>query len=154
MAHMIIAVDPGANGAFVWSVDGITLETRKMPATDVEICELMADLSCKAKSVALFLETPSVAGYGPRIPGASIAKLQFNVGVIYGAAVAMGWQVRRIDPKAWQKTHPVGKKSDHGSGWKRHLKARAIELFPQVDVYDWNADALLIYDSAIRGVIN
>ncbi len=35
-----------------------------------------------------------------------------------------------------------------------HLKARAKELFPTTDVYDWNADALLIYDSAIRGVIN
>src|SRR5512137_2940248 len=138
MAHMVIAVDPGANGAFCWSVDGIATECHKMPQSDVEICQLMADLSCKAKSVALFLETPSVAGYGPKIPGASIAKLQFNVGVIYGAAVAMGWQVRRIDPKAWQKTHPVGKKADHGSGWKRHLKARAIELFPNVDVYDWN----------------
>lgn len=154
MAHMIIAVDPGANGAFCWSVDGITTETHKMPPTSVEICQLMADLSCKAKSVALYLETPSMAGYGPKIPGAAIAKLQFHVGVIYGASVAMGWQVRRIDPKAWQKTHPVGKKADHGSGWKRHLKARAIELFPNVDVYDWNADALLIYDSAIRGVIN
>ena len=151
---MIIAVDPGANGAFVWSVDGHGVEARKMPDSDVEICELMAELSCKTKSVALFLETPSKAGYGPKIPADSSAKLQFNVGVIYGASVAMGWQVRRIAPKASQRTHPVGKKSDHGSGWKKHLKARAKELFPQNDVYDWNADALLIYDSAIRGVIN
>jgi len=45
MAHMVIAVDPGANGAFVWSVDGIGVETRKMPGSDVEICELMAELS-------------------------------------------------------------------------------------------------------------
>ena len=110
--------------------------------------------SCKAKSVALFLETPSVAGYGPHIPTASVAKLHFNVGTIYGSAVAMGWQVRRVDPKAWQRTHPVGKKADHGAGWKRHLKARAKELFPAVDVFDWNGDALLIYDSAIRGVLN
>jgi hypothetical protein len=151
---MVIAVDPGANGAFVWSVDGIATECHKMPKTDVEVCQLMADLSTKTKSVALFLETPSMAGYGAKIPGSAIAKLQFNVGIIYGASIAMGWQVHRIDPKAWQKTHPVGKKSDHGSGWKRHLKARAIELFPTVDVYDWNADALLIYSSAIRGVIN
>ena len=154
MAHMIVAVDPGANGAFCWCVDGIGVECRKMPASDVEICELMAELSCKAKSVALFLETPSMAGYGPRIPSVSVAKLQFNVGVIYGSAVAMGWQVRRVDPKAWQRTHPVGKKADHGAGWKRHLKARAKELFPTVDVFDWNGDALLIYDSAIRGVLN
>ena len=136
MAHMVIAVDPGANGAFVWSVDGIATECHKMPKTDVEVCQLMADLSTKTKSVALFLETPSMAGYGAKIPGSAIAKLQFNVGIIYGASIAMGWQVHRIDPKAWQKTHPVGKKSDHGSGWKRHLKARAIELFPTVDVYD------------------
>ena len=154
MAHMVIACDPGANGAFVWSVDGHGIETRKMPDSDPDIFELMADLSCKAKSVALFLEEPSVAGYGPRIPGAAIAKLHCNMKLIYGISMALGWQVRRIDPKAWQKTHPVGKKSDHGSGWKKHLKARAKELFPNTDVYDYNADALLIYDSAIRGVIN
>lgn len=153
-SDLIVAVDPGASGAFVWSLSGESVVAQKMPDGDVAICELMAELSCKAKDVSIYLETPSVAGYGKLIPASSIAKLQFNVGVIYGAAVALGWKVHRIDPKAWQKTHPLGKKSDHGKGWKKHLRFRAAELFPQSDVTLWNADALLIFDSASRGVIN
>lgn len=154
MAHLVIAVDPGVNGAFVWSVDGDEeISVHKMPDSDVGICELMAELSCKTKDVTLYLETPSVAGYGKLIPASSIAKLQFNVGVIYGAAVAMGWQIRRIDPKAWQKAHPLGKKSDHGKDWKKHLRAKAAELYPSLDVTLWNADALLIFDAAQRNLL-
>jgi hypothetical protein len=125
-----------------------------MPGTDVEVCQLIAELSCKAKDVELFLEEPSVAGYGPKIPAASIARLAQNFGILYGAAVAMGWRIHRIKPQAWQSAHSLGKKKDHGKGWKAHLRARAAELFPTVDVFLWNADALLLYDAATRRAVN
>ena len=154
MAHMIIAVDPGQQGGLCWSIDGDPVECAKMPATDVEVCQLIADLSLKAKDVELFLEEPSVAGYGPLIPASAIARLAQNYGMIYGAAVAMGFIIHRIKPQAWQAAHSLGKKKDHGKGWKAHLRARAAELFPTLDVYLWNADCLLIFDAATRRAIN
>jgi hypothetical protein len=154
MAHMIIAIDPGQSGGICWSVDGEPVTCEKMPGTDVEVCQLIAELSCKAKDVELFLEEPSVAGYGPKIPAASIARLAQNFGILYGAAVAMGWRIHRIKPQAWQSAHSLGKKKDHGKGWKAHLRARAAELFPTVDVFLWNADALLLYDAATRRAVN
>ena len=154
MAHLIVAIDPGQSGGICWSVDGEPVECVKMPGTDIEVCQLIADLSSKAKDVELFLEEPSVAGYGPLIPAAAIARLAQNYGMIYGAAVAMGFIIHRVKPQAWQAAHSLGKKKDHGKGWKAHLRARAQELFPTQSVTLWSADALLIFDAATRRAIN
>jgi hypothetical protein len=79
----------------------------------------------------------------------------WNTGVLYGAAVAMGWKIHRIRPAIWQKAHTCGTKGElTTTQWKNKLKARAAELYPTVDVTLWNADALLIYDAATRRVIN
>jgi hypothetical protein len=154
MAHLIVCIDPGQSGGICWSVDGEPVTCEKMPGTDIEVCQLIADLSSKAKDVELFLEEPSVAGYGPLIPASAIARLAQNYGMIYGAAVAMGFIIHRVKPQAWQAAHSLGKKKDHGKGWKAHLRARAQELFPTQSVTLWSADALLIFDAATRRAIN
>jgi hypothetical protein len=154
MAHLIVCIDPGQSGGICWSVDGEPVTCEKMPGTDIEVCQLIADLSSKAKDVELFLEEPSTAGYGPLIPAAAIARLAQNYGMIYGAAVAMGFIIHRVKPQAWQAAHSLGKKKDHGKGWKAHLRARAQELFPTQSVTLWSADALLLYDAATRRAIN
>ena len=157
MAHLIVAIDPGVNGGIVWSADGDPVEACKMPATDIEVCQLLADLSCKAKDVELFLEEPPLFA-GKNIPGSAIGKLMWNTGVLYGAAVACGWEVHRVRPAIWQKAHPVGTKGDlTTTAWKNKLKARAGELYgsvPGLKVTLANADALLILDAARRGAIN
>ena len=110
MGRILVAIDPGQSGAIVWSKDGepeITAD--KMPPSDVEVCQYIADLSLKAKDVELYLEEPSLTGYGPGIPGYSIARLAQNFGMIYGAAVAMGWSIHRVNPQAWQAAHSLGK---------------------------------------------
>lgn len=153
MAHLIVAIDPGVNGGIVWSTDGV-VKSAKMPGTDVEVCQLLAELSTLAKDVELFLEEPPLFA-GRNIPGSAIGKLMWNTGVLYGAAVAMGWRIHRIRPAAWLKAHTVGTKGDlTTTQWKNKLKARAAELFPTADVTLWNADALLIFDAATRRVIN
>jgi len=154
MAHLIVCIDPGQSGGICWSVDGEPVTCEKMPGTDVEVCQLIADLSSKAKDVELFLEEPSTAGYGPLIPASAIARLAQNYGMIYGAAVAMGFIIHRVKPQAWQAAHSLGKKKDHGKGWKAHLRARAQELFPTQSVTLWSADALLLFDAATRRAIN
>jgi len=154
MAHLIVCIDPGQSGGICWSVDGEPVTCEKMPGTDVEVCQLIADLSSKAKDVELFLEEPSVAGYGPLIPASAVARLAQNYGMIYGAAVAMGFIIHRVKPQAWQAAHSLGKKKDHGKGWKAHLRARAQELFPTQSVTLWSADALLLFDAATRRAIN
>jgi len=151
---LIVAVDPGQNGAIVWTQDFVDITIEKMPATDVEVAQLLATLCFKAKDVEIYLEEPSTAGYGPLIPCSSIARLSQNWGIIYGASIAMGWSHHRVKPQAWQDTFALGKKKDHGKKWKNHLKAKAAEIWPTLDVTLANADALLILDAARRGAIN
>ena len=148
---IVVGIDPGASGGIVWNHQG--LHAVKMPPTDFDVVNLLVSISCKSALVELYVEEPPLFT-GKNIPGSSVGKMMFNFGLIYGAAVALGWKVHRVRPQAWQKAHPLGKKADHGSGWKRHLKARASELYPYQPVTLSTSDAFLIYDAAIRNAIN
>ena len=154
---LLVAVDPGVSGAIVTYHDHLGLESFNMPGTDWEVCKLVADISTKANKVVMYLEEPPLYT-GRNIPGSAIGKLQFNTGVLYGAAVACGWEVHRVRPAIWQKAHPVGTKGElTTTAWKNKLKARAGELYgsvPGIKVTLANADALLILDAAKRGAIN
>jgi hypothetical protein len=154
---LLVAVDPGGSGAIVTYPDHHGLESYNMPGTDWEVCKLVADISTKANKVVLYLEEPPLYA-GRNIPGSAIGKLMWNTGVLYGAAVACGWEVHRVRPAIWQKAHPVGTKGDlTTTAWKNKLKARAGELYgsvPGLKVTLANADALLILDAAKRGAIN
>ena len=148
---IIVAIDPGASGGIVWEHQG--LHAVRMPPTDFDVVNLLAGIACKSALVELYVEEPPLFT-GKNIPGSSVGKMMFNFGLIYGAAIALGWKVHRVRPQAWQKAHPLGKKADHGSAWKRHLKARASELYPNHPITLCTSDAFLIYDAAIRQAIN
>jgi hypothetical protein len=154
---MLVAVDPGVSGAIVTFHEHLGLSSYNMPATDWDVCKLVATISTQANTVVLYLEEPPLYA-GKNIPGSAIGKLMWNTGVLYGAAVACGWEVHRVRPAIWQKAHPVGTKGDlTTTAWKNKLKARAGELFgstPGLKVTLANADALLILDAARRGAIN
>ena len=154
---LLVAVDPGVSGALVTWHPHLGLSSYNMPGTDWEVCRLVAHVTTQAGKVVLYLEEPPLYT-GRNIPGSAIGKLQFNTGVLYGAAVACGWEVHRVRPAIWQKAHPVGTKGDLSTtAWKNKLKARAGELFgsePGLKVTLANADALLILDAAMRGAIN
>jgi len=151
----IVAVDPGVNGGLaVFTPSEGTTELHKMPGTDWDVVNLIKDIHLAKGRVVLYLEEPPLFA-GKSIPGSAIGKLMWNTGILYGAAIGMGWEVHRVKPAIWMKAHHVGTKGDRtGTQWKNVLKARASELFPDEDVTLWNADALLILDAAKRGAIN
>jgi len=152
-SFMLIAVDPGVNGAIVWKHKGVVTAVR-MPPTDFAVVELLADLSAKSPLIEIFIELPPLYT-GRNIPGSAIAKLYGNYALIYGAAVALKFKVRPVRPPEWQKAHPVGKKGDlTTTAWKNKLKARACELFPDLPVTLCTSDALLLLDAAMRGAVN
>lgn len=151
---LIVAIDPGVNGGLaLLDRDGV-VQVQKMPGTDIDVVSFLVEVSNTAKEVDCYLEEPPLYA-GRNIPGSAIGKLMWNTGVLYGAAVCLGWKMHRIRPAIWQKAHTCGTKGELSStAWKNKLKARAAELFPTVDVTLWNADALLILDAAKRGAIN
>ena len=151
---LIVAIDPGVNGGLaLLDRDGV-ITVQKMPGTDIDVVSFLVEVSNTAKEVDCYLEEPPLYA-GRNIPGSAIGKLMWNTGVLYGAAVCLGWKMHRVRPAIWQKAHTCGTKGELSStAWKNKLKARAAELFPTVDVTLWNADALLILDAAKRGAIN
>ncbi len=151
---LIVAIDPGVNGGIVLLDQDGVVTVQKMPGTDIDVVSFLVEVSNTAKEVDCYLEEPPLYA-GKNIPGSAIGKLMWNTGVLYGAAVCLGWKMHRIRPAIWQKAHTCGTKGELSStAWKNKLKARAAELFPTVDVTLWNADALLILDAAKRGAIN
>jgi hypothetical protein len=148
-----VAVDPGANGGVVWNELG-KVHAVRMPPTDFDVVNLLVRIGCKSALVELYVEEPPLFA-GKNIPGSSVGKMMFNFGIIYGAAIALGWKVHRVRPQAWQRCHPVGTKGKRSTTeWKNVLKARAAELYPDHNVTLATADSLLIYDAAARGAIN
>ena len=158
MSTLLVAIDPGVNGGIVTlrqhaEAESPTIECHKMPGTEFGVCKLMADISTQAREVVVYMEQPPLFT-GNKIPGSSVGKMMWNAGILYGACVAMGMEVHRVTPTTWQKAHPVGTKGDLSTtAWKNKLKARAGELFPDIDVTLWNADALLLLDAARRKAI-
>jgi len=146
----------GPHDSLQSQVESPTIECHKMPDTEFGVCKLLADISTQAREVVVYMEQPPLFT-GNKIPGSSVGKMMWNAGILYGACVAMGMEVHRVTPPAWQQAHPVGTKSGMTTTkWKNKLKARAGELFPPssgVTVTLWNADALLILDAARRGAI-
>jgi hypothetical protein len=150
-----VAVDPGANGGVVWN-EGGKVHAVKMPPTDFDVVDLLVKVACKSALVEIYVEEPPLFT-GAKIPGSAVGKMMFNFGIVYGAAIALGWKVHRVRPQAWQKAHPVGTKAGANlttTAWKNKLKARAAELYPDHSVTLATADALLIYNAAARGAIN
>jgi len=150
---LTIAIDPGVNGGVAWHYNGKTTALR-MPPTDFDTCQLLANLSKAQDLVEFYIELPPMYA-GRNIPGSAIGKLMLNYGVCYGAAVALGFKVHPVRPPIWQKAHPVGTKGEQTTTqWKNKLKARASELYPDNHVTLATADALLILDAALRRAIN
>ena len=151
---LIVAIDPGVNGGLALLDREGLVTVQKMPGTDYEVVSFLVEVSNTAKEIDCYLEEPPLFA-GKAIPGSAVGKMMFNVGILYGAAVTLGWKMHRVRPAIWQKAHTCGTKGDLTmTAWKNKLKARAAELFPTVDVTLWNADALLILDAARRGAIN
>lgn len=151
---LLIACDPGVSGGFAWT-DGETYAVTPMPSHAADIVELISHLSTKAKEITMYLEEPPPFA-GKLIPSSASFKLGNNHGVILGTSICSGFKLHRVRPQAWMKAHPVGTKGDRTtSQWKGALRARAKELYPDVDgITLKTADALLILDAAIRGAID
>ena len=138
----IIAIDPGKSGGIaILDADGLT--THSMPDGPSDIVRFLRAAK-KADAGVWIEEIPKFAGRN--IPSSTTAVLFENYGLIVGAALALGYSLHRVPPKVWQEPLGLGgrKSCDTQAEWKRKLRNKAAELFPDQDVTLGNADALLI----------
>lgn len=138
---IFIGIDPGANGGIVvLDSNGYIVDITKMPPTPRDIYDFIFKYKDNSKAC---LED---VGHG--IPGQSssaTAKFARHNGHLEMALIACGIPTVTARPQKWEKVYELGKSSSYSKNeWKNRLKAKAQQLFPQVKVTLWNADALLI----------
>jgi hypothetical protein len=148
----VIAIDPGASGGIAWmtgseAIIGIV----KMPETEGDIINLFRSIVTPRHDPVAFVER--VGGFiaGRPAPGSRMFNFGRNYGFILGVLGALSIAVEPVEAHEWQKEMKVGKKGDQTpTKWKNKLKARAQQLYPELDITLSTADALLILDYGRR----
>ena len=134
-----IGIDPGKSGGIAWIQDGKAC-VEKMPDTLQDLWELIEGIryfdhpqnpNCKA-----YLEQIHSS---PQMGVVSSFTFGNGFGHLEMALTAAGIPFERVRPQVWQKAMGCMTKGD-----KNVSKRRAQELFPQIKVNHYIADALLI----------
>lgn len=144
--NIYVGIDPGQSGgiARLW-VHSDSAEP--MPATErdiltclQEVAEEIADKGGKA--YACIENVHSMPGQGV----SSSFKFGQGLGGLRMALIAAGIPFEPVQPRTWQKAfgiQPRGK-TEAKPAFKQRLRAKAQELFPELNVTLKTADALLI----------
>lgn len=145
MNRVIMAIDPGASGAIAWRDASGIRRVVNMPDTPRGIYDAIVEARGESGEAVCYLED---VGHG--IPGQSssaTAKFARHNGHLEMALLALGIKVVKMTPQKWEKEFSLGKSSQfEKSEWKRRLKQKAEELYPNVKVTLKNADALLLLE--------
>lgn len=150
---IVIGCDPGLSGALAWRDGAGTRHVVNMPDTPKGIIDQIRAIEDEvdddgvirpATDFVCYLED---VGYG--VPGQSssaTATFARHNGHLEMALVAEGIRIEKVTPRKWENTLGIGKSTACSSRneWKRKLKQKAEELYPQFKVTLKNADALLI----------
>lgn len=142
----IIAIDPGKNGGIaIFDIQQQQLsQLIKMPDTPTDILNFLSVYN--TNSVCYLEKVGGLPGMG--------GSAMFNFGKGYGhiemALLANKIKTVTVTPQQWQKTLQLGTKGNKSTTeWKNKLKAKAQQLYPQVDKITLaTSDALLILEYA------
>jgi hypothetical protein len=142
----IIAIDPGKNGgiAVFDVVRRKIVSLVKMPDTPTDILNFLTPYA--VNSVCYLEKVGGLPGMG--------GSAMFNFGKGYGhiemALLANKIKTVTVTPQRWQKTLQLGTKGNKSTTeWKNKLKAKAQQLYPEVEKITLaTSDALLILEHA------
>ena len=152
MSRIIVAIDPGANGAIAHQTDGVPPEVQRMGGDASEISLQLAKLFQGGGKGGCLCFLEQVGGYiGKAQPGSSAFKFGRNVGVLEGILVTLHFELRWVRPQVWQKSlSALSRPGEEKAAHKRRLKTLARERYPQLreKITLSTCDALLILSYA------
>jgi len=136
----IITIDPGQSGGIAIIDESGSINIHKMPATPMDILNI---LELYKEGATCILEI--VHGM-PKQGGAAMFTFGKGYGWLEMALLALKIPTETVSPQKWTKTLGIGTKASCSSSneWKNKLKAKAQQLYPDIKITLWNADALLI----------
>lgn len=156
-SEVIIAVDPGIQGAFATMVDGRLAELVDMPTLTITVSnrqrrrvdaftigtELKALLNRHVGPVDRLHFLIEEVGVRPKEGAVGAFSFGRGVGALEGVAIGLGMPVRYVPPTTWSRALKLKKGKDAN-------RLRAMELFPEFREQfgrvkdDGRADAALI----------
>ncbi len=155
--HCYIGIDPGASGGIACLVfdhcsDSRVLAAKPMPKTDKDIVDFLQFIKTQGVCFAVLEKVHSMPGQGV----ASTFKFGTSYGKLRMALVACEIPFEEASPQKWQKRIGCLVKTKKGSPKltktekKNVNKAKAQELFPELEITHATADALLLAEYCLR----
>lgn len=144
----IMAIDFGAKGGFAYNtVMGINagIYLHDMPG---HLNDVVTLIDCFQPDFVYGENVHAFPGQGV----VSVATFMKGLGQVQGICAALNRELRLIQPEAWIKWYDIGKRSQFKTTdqWKKHLMGCAQQLFPNLNVTQKTADALLIWNYVAR----
>lgn len=140
-----IGIDPGsASGGFALIFQHICYTVRFKDLTEKDLITKLRevrDVYCPAAVVEKISLRPAPGGKQRKGATAFVR----NYGIILGALMALDIPFREVTPRVWQKTFAMSKKKNETNPqWKKRLRQRAQELYPDANIVTETGDAVLI----------
>lgn len=142
---MIIAIDPGKNGALVLRNGNEILSVDAMPDTCTDLSDLLDRYKCisiqeNSRLTAYLEQVHAMPGQG------TVSMFTFGQGFGHLEQALADFRIRtvKVQPNAWQTALSLSSKGKTKREHKNILKQKAQELFPDIKITLANADALLI----------
>ena len=148
----MIAIDPGVAGGWAYDMEHGVIECCRMPETDGDILTGLRNLwAVGHREIRMEIPAKAIFGAGH----SSLAVLHRNVGFIQGVAMAIGFSLLLVQPKAWQKVIGISKRpGEEQRKWKNRLKEEAQRRFPNLHITLSTADAVLILAAGLAAQNN
>lgn len=161
--NCVIGIDPGANGGIAVFVPGEKVKTVKMPKELPAIVDFLRYYSDNYNPI-VFLEELSVRPDDIAVSGGSanmgklyrIQKMIANFEQLKALIITSGVPLVLVHPATWQsklRLRVKGQKEEKADR-KRRYQQKAGELYGEVSVTLWNADALMIMHFGRWALVN
>ena len=134
---MVIAIDPGANGAIAYCSDDGTVLVEPMPKIPTEQEALLRHLKDHKLGPVIMEKT---GNYMPGNSGPASVKFARHCGILEGIIIALKLPLIEVAPSKWMKA--MGAISKEKAQRKRDIKELMQKRFPHLKVTLKNADAL------------
>jgi len=140
----LIAIDPGKSGGIAWKMAYGTRAV-PMPATEPDIAQKLKEIYYHLDKPTVIIE--EVGGYiGRPQPGSAMFTFGRNFGFLLGVLTCLSARIVLVRPQKWQSFLSLGTSDGNKTKWKNKLKAKAQNLYPDLDVTLAISDALLLLE--------
>jgi crossover junction endodeoxyribonuclease RuvC len=145
---MILGIDPGAKGGFcLMDDDGKIIELMRVGDTETDTADRIK--VCVNFSRGDGHELKALIEQVGAMPGQGVTSMFTfgrNYGFLRGVLISLGIPVFEVRPQVWQKTAGASPrtKEEKKTAFKKRLKEKAQQYFPDQKITDDTADAALI----------